>query len=457
MIEPILQAPNRRGLAAAEARALAERILGFANADYTRVNVDSGTRGFTRSAMNRVTTAGTSEDVSITITSVFGKRVASIETNRLDNASLELAVKDSEALAKIAPEDPEYLPELGPQNFASVDGYYQSTGNLTTEARARAAALAIKAAEEARTVASGFIDMRAGTEAVATSKGLFGHGATTGVASTLTVRTPDGASSGWGGGEGADWNTIESERIGTDAVRKCIDWRGKSPLDPGKYEVVLEPAAVATLIQWMRFSIDARQADEGRSYFAKRGGGNQIGEKLFHSGVTLISDPAARNAETMPFTSIGLPAQQIVWIEGGVLKNLSYSRFWAERKQTAPVAPPLNLVMSGGSATQADMIRSIRRGVLITRLWYVRMLNPRTIAVTGLTRDGTFFIENGRISRPVNNFRFNQSIAELLQNIEMLGTPVRTAATEGGAVGLPVVVPPLKVKDFSLSSISDAV
>jgi predicted Zn-dependent protease len=407
--------------------------------------------------MNRVTTAGNSDDVTITITSVFGKRVASIETNSLDDASLEKAVRDSEALARISPENPEYISELGPQDFGASNGYYDSTGNLRTEVRARAAALAIKAAEDTGTVAAGFIDVMAGTEAVATSKGLYGYGASTGVASTLTVRTPDGASSGWGGDEGADWTTIESERIAADAVRKCKDWRGTTSLDPGKYEVVLEPAAVASLMQFMRFSLDARQADEGRSYFAKRGGGNSIGEKLFQSGVTLVSDPAMRNAETLPFTQNGQPLGRTVWIEAGVLKNLSYSRFWAERKGTAAVPAPMNLILSGGNATQDDMVKSIRRGVLITRFWYVRMLNPRTIAVTGLTRDGTFLIENGRITRPVNNFRFNQSIAELLQNVEMIGTTVRAAATEGGGVGRPIVVPSLKVKDFSLSSVSDAI
>ena len=458
MIEPIVQLPERRhGLSSEDARALTDRVLGFATAEYTRVNIESGTHGFTRTAMNRVTTAGTSEDVSVTITSVFGKRTASIETNRLDDASLARAVKDAEALARISPENPEYAPELGPQTFAEVNGYYDSTGNLSTEARARAGALGIKAAERAGAIAAGFIDVQAGAQAVATSKGLFGYGALTGVASTLTVRTPDGSSSGWSGDEGADWTTIESEQIASDAVQKCRDWRRKTSLDAGKYEVLLEPAAVATLMQWLRFSLDARQADEGRSYFAKRGGGNMIGEKLFDSRITLISDPAAPNAETLPFTPNGQPTPNRPWIEGGVMKNLSYSRFWADRKQVAPVPGPANLLMSGGNATRDEMIKSIRRGVLITRFWYVRMLNPRTIAVTGLTRDGTFLIEKGKISRPVNNFRFNQSIAELLLNVEMLGKPVRAAATEGGSVGTPVVVPPLKVKEFFLSSVSDAI
>ena len=218
---------RRYGLSSEEARALTERVLGFAKADHTRVNIRSGVRGFTRTAMNRVTTAGSSEDVSVAITSVFGKRVASIETNRLDDASLSQAVRDAEGLARISPENPEYLPELGPQNFAAISGYYDSTGNLSTEARAQAATLGIKAAEAAGAVAAGFIDMQGGSQAVATSKGLFGYGASTGVASTLTVRTPDGSSSGWGGDEGADWATIESNRIAATGEAKP-HWRPAS-------------------------------------------------------------------------------------------------------------------------------------------------------------------------------------------------------------------------------------
>jgi predicted Zn-dependent protease len=204
-------------------------------------------------------------------------------------------------------------------------------------------------------------------------------------------------------------------------------------------------------------AFDARQADEGRSFFSRRGGGNRLGEKLFDSRVTIVSNPAEKNAETSPFTNAGLPAQREVWIENGVLKSLAYSRFWAAKQGVAPTAGLSNFIMSGGDASLDDLIRSVRRGVLITRFWYIRALNPRAVSFTGLTRDGTFLIENGKIARPVTNFRFNQSLAELLANVEMLGRPVRVAADESGASGTPVVAPPLKVKEFTLASISDAI
>ena len=448
---------KRHGLTSDEARNLCRKVLGLAKADHTRVNVNSGISGFTRTAINRVTTAGETDNVEVRITSVFGKRVASVNTNRLDDASLERAVRDAEALAKIAPENPEYLPELGEQKYNDIDGYYESTGSLTTESRARAASLAIKAADAAKFVASGFIDVSAGSEAIATSNKLFGYSASTAVASTLTIRTPDGLSSGWAGDEGADWNTIESERIAEDALRKCRDWRGKTALEPGKYEAILEPTAAGMLMMRMLNVFDARQADEGRSFFSKRGGGNRLGEKLFDERVTIISDPSEKNAETSPFTNNGQPVQRQVWVEKGVLKSLAYSRYWANQKGVPAKPGPSNFIMSGGGVSVEDMIRDTKRGVLITRFWYIRGLNPRIISFTGLTRDGTFLVENGKIARPVTNFRFNQSLADLLSNVELLGRPTRVAADESSSAGTPVVIPALKVKDFNLASISDAI
>jgi len=452
-----MQGSAQKGLSLEESRALCNKVLSFAKADHTRVNVDSGVHLFTRTAINRVTTAGATDDVSVRVISVFGKRVASTVTNRLDDASLQGTVRDCEALAKLSPEDPEYMPELGEQKYSEVNAYYASTGDLTTEARARAASFALKAADAAKVMASGFIDVEVGSNAVATSNGLFGYHSGTGVASTLTIRTLDGASSGWAGDEGADWSTIESERIAADAVRKCQDWRGKTALDPGKYDVILEPTAAGMLMLRMMNVFDARQAEEGRSFLSKPGGGTMLNEKLFDERVTIISDPGEKNAETSTFTGGGLPVRREAWIEKGVLKTLSYSRFWADRKGVAPRSPGLNFVMSGGSASIDDMIRETRRGVLITRFWYVRPLNPRIASFTGLTRDGTFLIENGKISRPVTNFRFNQSLSEMLANVQMLGNPTRVCASEASTVGPPIVVPALKVKDFFLSSVSDAI
>jgi predicted Zn-dependent protease len=447
----------RKGLSHDEAKALADQVLSFARADQTRITISSGVSGFTRTAMNRVTTAGATDDVNVRITSAFGKRVASIDTNRLDAAALAQAVGDSEALARLSPENPEYLPEPPPQQYMNVSGYYASTGELTTEDRARAASLVLERSKAAGTVAAGFIDVSAGSAAVANSNGLFAYHASTGVASTLTVRTRDGSSSGWAGDEGADWTTIESERIAGDALRKCEAWRGKTALDPGTYEAVLEPTAVGMLLSRMMGAFDARSAEEGRSYFSKRGGGTRLGELVFDERVTIASDPAFANGETAPFTGLGEAVTPQTWVEKGVLKNLAYSRFWAGRQST-PSRPAMNnLIMRGGDASLDELIASVRRGVLITRFWYIRALNPRQLVQTGLTRDGTFLIENGRIGRPVTNFRFNQSLAEMLKSVEMLGRPTRVCAGESSSAGTPIVVPALKVRAFNLASVSDAI
>ena len=445
-----------KGLSPNDLKALSDTVLGFSRADQCRVSINSAWRGYTRVATNRITSAGGSEATTINITSVFGQRVASVNTNSLDDAALLEAVRRSETMARLAPENPEYLPELGPQSFQRVDAYYSSTGELEPPTRAAAAAIAIRQAQQADQIAASYMDVRAGSSAIATSNGLFGSHSSTGVAYTLTSRTTDGLQSGWAGDEANDWRNIESERVANDAVRKCREWR-KTALDPGNYTVILEPTAVGMLLQRMMGAFNQRTADEGRSYFSKAGGGNRLGESLFDDRVRIFSDPAYPDAETSPFSRNGQPHSRVQWVSAGRLENLSRSRFWAEQQGQEPLPGPPNLIMQGGDDSLQAMIASTQRGVLLTRFWYIRGLNPRTISYTGLTRDGTFLIENGRITRPVTNFRFNQSLVEMLQNVEMIGPAVRVAASENSSVSTPIVVPALKVANFNLSSVSDAI
>ena len=448
--------PDVKGLSADELRAISDRILQLSEADQCRVNIESGWRGYTRVATNRITSAGGADSTSINITSVFGKRVASVDTNSLDDVALLAAVRRSEEMARLAPESPEYMPELGPQNFQNNSAYYAATGELEPRTRAEAAAIAIRQAEAAGQIAASYMDVRAGTSAVATSAGLYGAQPSTGVAYTLTSRTADGLQSGWAGDEANDWSNIESQRVADDAVRKCRDWR-KTDLEPGAYTAILEPTAVGMLMLRMMSDFIQRTADEGRSYFSRTGGGNRIGESLFDERVTIISDPAYADAETNPFTNAGQPLQRQVWVNAGTLENLARSRFWAEQLGQEPLPGMSNLIMQGGDDSLEDMIASTERGVLLTRFWYIRGLNPRIISYTGFTRDGTFLIENGRITRPVTNFRFNQSLVEMLQNVQMVGPSVRVAASENSSVSTPIVVPTLKVANFNLSSVSDAI
>jgi predicted Zn-dependent protease len=456
--------------------ALCRRVLALTRADAARVTVDASARGFTRYADNRITTAGSSADTTVGVTSIFGRRLATVATNRLDDAGLEEAVRRSEGLARLAPENPEYVGELGPQRYLAVpwpaDGGPRpgagasdatSSGDATDTMgagrRAEAAAIALGEARAAGTVAAGFLDHQESRFALANTKGLFAYHAGAGAAHTLTMRTPDGAASGWAGGEASDARGVDHARIARAAVAKCLGGREPRQLEPGHYTVILEPTATGMLLLRLLEHLDARAADEGRSFFSKPGGGNRVGEALFDSRITIESDPALPGAEAAPFDQDdGLPRGPVRWIERGVLRALETSRYWARERAVEPLAPPGNLVLSmQGERGLEELIASTERGVLITRFWYIRPLNPRTMAYTGLTRDGTFLIEDGRIASAVNGFRFNQSLADLLRNVDAAGSPERVVATESSSVGRPVLAPPLRVREFHLASKSEAV
>ncbi len=445
-----------KGLPANELEAISERVLQFSEADHCRVRINSGWRGYTRVATNRITSAGGSDSTSVNISSIFGKRVASVDTNRLGDSDLLNAVRRSEEMARLVPENPEYLPELGPQQYQDNGAYYAETGELEPSTRASAAAIAIDQANAAGQIVSSYMDVRAGTSSIGTSNGLFGSHSSTAVAYTLTSRSPDGLKSGWAGDAANNWNNIESQRVADDAIRKCRDWH-KTPLDPGEYTVILEPTAVGMLMLRMMNSFNRRTADEGRSYFSNPHGGNRLGEQLFDERVNLWSDPAYADCETAPFNSIGQPLVRQKWVEDGRLTGLACSRYWAQQQGVEALGSPSNFIMEGGDNPLEEMIASTNYGVLITRFWYIRGLNPRIISYTGLSRDGTFLIEDGKITRPVTNFRFNQSLVSMLENIEMVGPSVRVAASENSSVSTPIVVPPLKVRGFNLSSVSDAI
>jgi predicted Zn-dependent protease len=200
---------------------------------------------------------------------------------------------------------------------------------------------------------------------------------------------------------------------------------------------------------------EARSADEGRSFFTKKGGGNKLGEKLFGDKINLYSDPHHELAPGSVYSGEGLPVVRRDWIKEGVVNELAYSRFWAKKMGREPVPHPTNLIMNGGNTTIEEMIKNTKRGVLVTRFWYIRDVDPRSMLLTGLTRDGTFLIEDGKISKPVKNFRFNESPVAMLSNIEAMGRSERTTGSE--VDDWPVCVPPLLVKDFNFASLSDAV
>jgi predicted Zn-dependent protease len=228
-------------------------------------------------------------------------------------------------------------------------------------------------------------------------------------------------------------------------------------IEPGRYTVVLEPTAAGNLIQLIAGAVNARSADEGRSFFSKAGGGNKIGEKVVDERVTLVSDPLDPRVPANTAGGDGLPSKRVNWIENGVVKNLAYDRFWAQRTGKAPNSAGGTLSMQGGDSSVEDMIKSTERGLLVTRFWYIRPVDPRTILFTGLTRDGTFLIENGRVTRPVKNLRYNESPIFMLNNVMAMGRSERVSASEAGGPGQAISVPAMKVRDFTFTSTSDAI
>ncbi len=446
-----------RHLSRSECEELSRRSLAAATADETRITISSGVRGNTRFAVNQISTAGDGYDASITVQSSFGKRTGTSTTNRLEDDALRTTVQTAERLARLSPEDPEAMPALGPQDYTESPGWSDVTAGLEPADRAAAVRQIADPARAAQLLSTGYLEANAGSFAVANSRGLFGYTRSTAAVLTTTVRTPDGTGSGWGGGSHHDWASLDPAALGARAIEKARLSRSPVGIEPGRYTVVLEATAVSNLVQLILGSLQARAADEGRSFFSRQGGGTKIGLKVVDERVTLVSDPLDPEAPAAPFTPDGLPVTRTVWIENGVVRNLSYDRYWAERQSHAPTPVGGTLRMAGGSMTVDQMVSTTRRGLLITRFWYIRSVDPRTILVTGLTRDGTFLIENGRITRAVKNLRFNESPIFMLNNIDAMGAPVRVSASEAGNPGAAIVVPPLRVRDFTFTSMSDAI
>ena len=448
---------NARFLSREECEAIAKRALSFATADETRVLVNSTNISNTRFAVNQISTGGDSFDSVVTVISKFGKRSGSASTNQFDDEGLRAAVNMSERVAKLSPEDPEAMPELGPQTYKQGVNWSDATASLDPAVRAEAVKRITEPAKAANLVSTGFMEAITGAQSIMNNKGLFAYNRSTASVLTTTVRTPDGTGSGWGGATHHDWTRIDPATLGARATNKARTSINPVAIEPGRYTVVFEPTAVGNLVQFIARALNARSADEGRSFFSGKDGKNKIGEKVVDERVTITSDPFDPDVASAPFSGDGLPTQSVVWIENGVVKNLDYDRYWAQKSGRAPTGSGGAIKMSGGTASLDDLIHSTQRGLLVTRFWYLRPVDQRTILYTGLTRDGTYLIENGKITRPVKNLRFNDSPIFMLNNLEAMGVPERVSASEGGDPGQAIMVPPIKVRDFNFTSLSDAV
>ncbi|MPR34061.1 TldD/PmbA family protein [Salmonirosea aquatica] len=441
-------------LTEAEAKAILQKVLAFSKADECEANILGEQRGNIRYARNEVSTSGGLINQNLAVQSAFGKKVGTATIDEFDDASLEKVVRRSEELAQLAPENPEYVGVLGPQTYGKSKGFFESTANINPDRRAEAVAVSLKQTRDKKLVGAGFLEDVRGYSAMMNSKGLFAYHPSTNVNFSLTVRTEDGKGSGYVIRGFSDFDKLDTQTATQIAVQKCLGSVEARALEPGKYTVILEPTAASVLLENIFFSLDARSADEGRSFLSKPGGKTKLGEKIVDERVTIYSDPANPELPASPWSGDGRAQEKTNWIEKGVVKNLAYSRYWAQNKGVKATPFPNNLIMAGGTSSLEDMIKSTKRGILVTKLWYIRTVDPQTLLLTGLTRDGTFFIEDGVIKYPVKNFRFNESPIIMLNNLEALGKPERTVSTESDQNYL---IPPMKIREFTFTSLSDAV
>lgn len=451
-----------------QAKELLTKVLSFSKADECQCNLTGSNQGNIRYARNSVSTAGEVSDVTLAVSSSYGKKTGTATINEFDDASLEKVVKRSEELALLAPENPEHMPLLGPFEYSSPETWSKATAEMTPAQRADKAAASINASKENGLVAAGFIDDDETFFALMNSKGMFAYNLSTGCNFTATIRSEDGTGSGWvtrDFNDASRLNTVEASNI---AIKKCLGSKDAREMEPGKYTVILEPAASIGLLGNMAGAMNQRTADEGRSFMSKKPAEgeelpenaprNRVGEKIFGDQVTLYSDPTHPEVPTAPFAGNGHAVGRTLWIDKGVVKTLPNSRYWAQ-KTGVPYVPTafaggglfgggVQLIMEGGDKSLEELIAGTRRGVLVTRTWYIRQVDPQTLLYTGLTRDGTFYIEDGEIKYPIKNFRFNESPIVMLNNIEELGKPIRINGS---------MIPPMKIRDFTFSSLSDAV
>ncbi|MBZ5513623.1 MAG: TldD/PmbA family protein [Acidobacteriia bacterium] len=430
------------------------RVLKYSTADETEAIIGSTAYSLTRFANNTIHQNVAEEGIGVSVRVVVGQRTARASTNKLDEISVRQVCEAAMGLARLQPPDPELLPMPGAQTFRSVDRFYPGTAELMPQARAEIVRQVIGRAEKDGLTAAGVVSSGMTATSLFNSRGLSAFHEETVSEFSVTMLGP--TSSGWAKSTSPNFEALDPEALADRAARKALESCEPREIAPGKYNVILEPAAVLDLLGFLFFDFGGLAIHEQRSCLTGR-----LGQKLFGDNIHVRDDVYHPLQAGAPFDGEGLPRQRVTLIEDGVVKNVVYARQTARKMGTEPTGhgfplpnefgeAPMNIVMDGGRASIEDMIRSTERGLLVTRLWYIREVDPYQKILTGMTRDGTFWIENGEIRHGVKNLRFNQSVIDMLSNVEMMGAPQRTAGEES----FEMVVPPVKVRDFSFSSLT---
>ncbi len=449
-------------LADADCRRIAEQIFKLSDADETEVRVDSVTDALTRFANNTIHQNVAEQGASISVRTVFDGRTARATTNKTDEESLRRVVATSTELARRQPKNRNLLPMPGRQKYPAVRRYFEATAAATPADRARVVARVVKSAAGRGQTAAGIFSTGAMESVIANSQGLFAAYRQTRAEFSVTMMQDTAAagnslgSSGWAKANAPDIRALDPLALAGSAGQKAALSRAPRELTPGRYTVILEPAATLDLVGFLFYDFAATAVMDRRSCL-----NNRVGKKIFGENISLWDDATHPLQLGAPFDGEGMPRQKVLLVDRGVPRNLVYSRATARRLRKRATGhalalpsewgeAPMNLVLEGGGSSVEQMIQSTERGILLTRVWYIREVDPYEKVLTGMTRDGTFLVEDGRVVCGIRNFRFNQSLLEMLSNVEQLGPAARAAGEEA----FEMVVPAMKVRNFHFTEVT---
>ncbi len=418
------------------------------------VLLHAGTEALTRFANNAIHQNVAEQVHHVSIRVLLDQRTARASTNRWDTDSVDRAVERAIATARCLEPDPELLPLFEPAHVTPLERYFESTASCTPDQRAALVAESIRVVEGAGQVAAGIYSTDSTAEAILNSRGLFAFHAETMAKFSITATAAD--SSGWAKASSSDRHAFDPAELARRASTKARMSASPGEIPPGRYTVVLEPPAVLDLVGQMFGDFSGTAVQDQRSFLTSR-----LGERLFGSDISIVDDVYHPLQAGPPFDGEGVPRKVLSLVDQGVTRELAWCRSAAVRAEQSPTGhgfpvpneigeAPANIVFNGGNSTIDQMVASVDRGILVTRLWYIREVDPYEKIMTGMTRDGTFLIENGRLVRGLRNFRFNQSLVELLNNVQDKSREERTSGEET----FDMVVPALKVRNFQFTEVT---
>jgi PmbA protein len=420
----------------------------------TEVSIDESIQALTRFANNTIHQNVAEQGLVVSIRTATDGRTARVTTNRVDEDALRVAIEDCLSLASHQPKDAKLLPMPGKQKYRIVRRFYPGTAALTAEQRARAVKNTCQFADKKGQVAAGIFSNGQSQCVLVNSRGLTASYRHTNA--TFSVTMQQGSATSWAKANSGDVTQFDPLELVKIASTKAV--RAQNPLElaPGKFTVILEPAAVLDLVGFLFYDFAATAVADKRSCFSER-----LGKSILGKNITITDDAYHPHQLGSPFDGEGMPRQKVTLVDRGMVKNLVYSRRSAKQAGTRSTGhglplpneygeAPMNLVVEGGKTSLEEMIASTDSGLLVTRLWYIREVDPYEKIMTGMTRDGLFQIEKGKIVQAARNFRFNQSVLEMLRNVESLG-PARRAT---GEEAFEMIVPPMKVRNFHFSEVT---